>query len=53
MRLTTPAALCALTSLLCAQQDPYSEGNVEQFLEQARSDGQPAIVLFNFDHETG
>lgn len=47
------AALCALTPLISAQQEPYSEGNVHEFLEQARTKGRPAIVLFNFNLETG
>ena len=49
---TSAAALFTLASFLGAQQ-PYSEGDVDVFLEGARSNKRPAVVLFNFDHDTG
>ena len=52
---TSAAALFTLASFLGAQQQqqPYSEGDVGVFLEGARSNKRPAVVLFNFDHDTG
>lgn len=47
------AALLTLGSVLAAQQKPYSEGNVDAFLKNARANARPAVVLFNFDHDTG
>lgn len=40
-------------SLLFAQGKPYQEGNVDEFLADARSKGRPAIVLFNFSDKSG
>ena len=54
MRSMTPAAaFFTLASLLGAQQQPYSEGNVDAFLDAARSNKRPAVVLFNFNLDTG
>lgn len=51
-------AACMLSlSCLVAQDDPsakpYREGNVDAFLAEARGEGRPAIVLFNFDAKSG
>lgn len=56
MRLTgTTLALLATASLLGAQQPskPYQEGKVQSFLEHTRENGRPAIVLYNFNLDSG
>lgn len=55
MRFSAPAAaFFTLASFLGAQQQqPYSEGNVDAFLDAARSNKRPAVVLFNFNLDTG
>ena len=56
MRVTAATlALFATASLLGAQQPakPYQEGEVQSFLERARENSRPAIVLFNFNLDTG
>ena len=51
---TTVVAFLSLASLLAAQQQkPYSNGDVAEFLEAAQSNGRPAVVLFNFNLESG
>ena len=51
---TTLTTLLTLASLLGAQeQTPYSEGDVDNFLDGARSKGRPAVVLFNFNFDSG
>ena len=52
--------LLSITSLAQArqspgavQQDTFAQGNVNRFLEHARSNARPAMVLFNFDLESG
>ncbi len=51
--LTLAIAAVALVANLAAQDRPYQEGNVDAFLETARVNGRPAIVLFNFDAKSG
>ncbi|MFT4844043.1 MAG: hypothetical protein ACI8UD_000228 [Planctomycetota bacterium] len=46
-------AAMAMVVSLAAQDRPYQEGHVEAFLKAARSNGRPAIVLFNFDAKSG
>lgn len=46
------ACLSSLT-LATAQDRPYREGDVDAFLADARNAGRPAVVLFNFDAESG
>ncbi len=55
MRFLAPAAAILSLSTLLGAQDakPYSEGSVDRFLEQARSNKRPSVVLFNFNFETG
>lgn len=55
MRFSAPAAaFFTLASFVGAQQQqPYSEGNVDAFLDAARSNKRPAVVLFNFNLDTG
>lgn len=50
--LTIALCLMALSSL-AAQKECYQEGGVDGFLKQARSEGRPSIVLFNFDDKSG
>ncbi len=53
---TSALILLAAPGLLLAQEDapkPYQEGHVHAFLEQARTDERPAIVLFNFNLDSG
>ena len=50
--LTIALWLMALSSL-AAQEKCYQEGGVDSFLKQARSEGRPSIVLFNFDDKSG
>ena len=52
----TLTALLTIASCIVAQDQqpkPYTEGDVEGFLQRARSSERPAMVLFNFDHESG
>jgi len=42
-----------LLPCLGAQDKPYDQGDVDAFLQRARSAGKPAIVLFNFDDKSG
>lgn len=56
MRSPALIALAASCGLLSAQGDaplPYQQGDVEQFLEKARADDRPSIVLFNFNLGSG
>ena len=57
MRILTALLSCvATTALLAAQAEsdkPYQEGNVDKFLVRAKEQGRPAIVLFNFNLESG
>ena len=57
MRLTLASlTLLVAVSPVCAQEPvdkPYQEGNVHAFLDTARSNDRPAVVLFNFDREAG
>ena len=48
-------ALACVTSLslATAQGRPYQEGDVDAFLADAKATGRPAVVLFNFDAESG
>jgi hypothetical protein len=49
----------ASSALLTAQSPPqesakpYQEGNVDQFLLQAKERGRPSLVLFNFSLKSG
>ena len=42
-----------LCSAVVAQQQPYVETNPDKFLSKSRSQGRPAIVLFNFHLKSG
>lgn len=42
-----------LQPYLAAQDKPYQEGGVDALLATAKAAGRPAIVLFNFDEESG
>jgi len=57
MRVTTTGlVLFATATLLSAQQEvpkPYQEGKVQSFLERARENSRPALVLFNFNLDSG
>jgi hypothetical protein len=54
MRRALAGVACLLSlSCLMAQDKPYQEGDVDAFLADARSEGRPAIVLFNFDDKSG
>ena len=53
---TTGLVLFANATLLSAQQGvsrPYQEGEVQSFLERARENRRPALVLFNFNLDSG
>jgi len=53
---TTGLVLFATATLLSAQQGvsrPYQEGEVQSFLERARENRRPALVLFNFNLDSG
>ena len=57
MRSSTAALACVVT-MTClgaqAQTDkPYHEGSAHEFLQRARENKRPAIVLFNFNLESG
>ena len=55
-RLIPLAAFLFVPSVLVSQEHqskPYTKGDVDEFLQQARAKGRPAIVLFNFDRESG
>lgn len=50
------AAFLFVTPVLVSQEEqpkPYAEGEVDAFLQRARAKGRPAIVLFNFNLESG
>ncbi len=54
--LITLLSCVATTALLAAQAEsdkPYQEGDVDKFLVHAKEQGRPAIVLFNFNLESG
>lgn len=54
MRRALAAVACLLSlSFLAGQDKPYQEGDVDAFLADARSEGRPAIVLFNFNAKSG
>ena len=50
-------AACMLATLSLPAQEtaepPYQTGDVQGFLARARADARPAIVLYNFDLESG
>ena len=46
----------ALPALLSGQDvspKPYQEGDVDGFLQRARANERPAVVLFNFNLDSG
>ncbi len=48
--------LLAIPSLLSAQEapsKPYQEGGVHDFLKRARTNSRSAVVLFNFNFDSG
>lgn len=49
--------LLAIPLLVVRAQEPaapcYSEGNADTFLAEARANKRPAIVLYNFNKESG
>ena len=51
----TAIALALVVGVLGAQDKakPYKEGDVHGFLQQARSNQRPAVVLFNFNNDSG
>ncbi len=57
MNLKTTAIVLLATPVLLLAQDasprPYQEGDVDAFLKRARTDDRPAIVLFNFNLDSG
>lgn len=54
MKRTLRALACVTSLTLATAQDrPYREGGVDAFLADAKAAGRPAIVLFNFDAESG
>lgn len=57
MNLKTSALILFATPGLLLAQDaapkPYQEGHVHAFLEQARANERPAVVLFNFNLDSG
>ena len=46
-------ALPALLSGQDASPKPYQEGDVDGFLQRARANERPAVVLFNFNLDSG
>ncbi len=56
MRQTATAlALVVTVAVLGAQEPPkpYQEGDVHGFLERTRANGRSAVVLFNFNQDSG
>jgi hypothetical protein len=51
----TALALVVTVAVLGAQEPPkpYQEGDVHGFLERTRANGRSAVVLFNFNQDSG
>ena len=56
MKFTSSALALVVTAAVIGAQtpsNPYQEGDVHAFLERARTNDRSAVVLFNFNNDSG